>query len=365
MKKYSLLPIIMIALLFTACSSDVVTEQTSEGRIPICLNAIVDGAGATRGYTNTGLRNNTKVWVWADMINLSDSRVTEYFNGWELKATNTSGARLVLGDDSENKFFPATNVLNMYSMTGNFSGYAINSRNSLPVSPAFIYHTVNDNQTTEAGYYNSDLLFSQVLNQEPVLATDGVNLKFYHMLSRVRVVLIPGNGNTTNDNYNNDVLRTATVTLLNVETRVKFTPSKSLTMDELAEQSVRASMIEVAPKNPDDAADYEPRRDITINTGVVAYDEHNQVTDACFGDAIIVPQTVSAGEFIKVTLTDPGTELTYDTYFRFDSDFTFESGKQYRFLLTLDRIGNSFELKATIDDWNNLAGSSMWVEPAN
>ena len=354
MKKYILFPVAALALLFTACSSDETKELAVEGMVPININAVVEGADATRGYVNTNLPHNTKVYVWADMINLSDNVRTEYFKGWELKATSTNGARLMRETTSEAKFFPATNVLDMWAMSGNFSGYAINSHNSLPVSPAYIYHTVRDDQTTSAAYYSSDLLYAQVRNQEPVDATEGLTMKFYHMLSRVRVVLIPGNGDTTNDDYSNDVLRNATVTLLDLETRAKFTPVKMVSMDDFAGttgQPTRAAMITTAPKNVDDAIDYEPRRDILISTGVAAFDANSNVTNESFGDAIIIPQTVSAGNFIKVTLADPGTGLTHDTYFRFANDFTFEGGKQYQFLLTLDRIGETYSITPTISAW--------------
>ena len=368
MKKYILFPMAAVALFFSACTSDDSKDQTVEGQIPININAVVEGGDATRGYVNTNLPHNTKVYVWADMINISDNVRTEYFKGWELKATTTNGARLMRENTSDAKFFPATNVLDMWAMVGNFSGYSINSHNSLPVSPAFIYHTVRDDQTTAAAYYASDLLYSQVRNQEPVDATEGLTMKFYHMLSRVRVVLIPGHGDTTNDDYSNETLRNATVTLLDLETRAKFTPAKMVSMDDFAGttgQPTRASMITTAPKNVDDAPDYEPRRDIIISTGVAAFDTNNKVTNESFGDAIIVPQTVSAGNFIKVTLDDPGTGLTHDTYFRFANDFTFEGGKQYQFILTLDRIGETYSITPTISAWTEEANRAIDLKQPN
>lgn len=355
MKKYIILPIAAAAVAcLTACSADDVAGQRTEGLTPIRLTASVAGEGTTRGYTAANLRNNTRVYVWADMINLSDSRRTDYFKGWELKATSTPG-ELTSATAGDVKFFPATNVLDMYAMSGTFSGYTINSQNSLPVSPAFIYHTVSTDQTTESAYYGSDLLYAQVRNQEPVSAATGVELKFYHMLSKVRVVLIPGNGNTVDNPYTIDQLRTATVTLLGVQTRAKFTPARNVSTDDFAEQATRAAMVATAPKTADDATDYDPLADVTIGTGVAA--SAAAADDASFADAVIVPQTVSAGQFIKVTLTDPGTGLTHNTYYRFADDFTFESGKKYQFLLTLDRIGETYSLTPAVADWTDEAAS--------
>lgn len=353
MKKYVFLLLAATALAFTACSSDDVAEQAQQGAVPICLNASVDGNSQTRGFTSTSLYNNTKVYVWADMINLSDNIRTEYFKGWRLKATTSNGERLVLDQGSETKYFPATNALDMYAMVGNFSGFVINNQNSLPVSPGFIYHTVNTDQSTEADYYESDMLYGQVRDQEAVLAAVGVDLKLYHMMSRVRVVLIPGNGNSTNDAYGNTLMYTATVKLLDVETRAKFTPARQISMDNFALQATRAAMVELAPKGVDDDENYVSKHDISIATGVASYDSGNHITDNSYGDAIIPPQTIPAGKFIQVTLTDTGTDLTHDTFFRFDSDFTFESGKQYQFQLTLDRIGETYSIQPTITAWTS------------
>lgn len=344
MKKQLLYSIAMTALLLTACSSDDMTQQATQQPVPIRLTACIDGSATTRGYSSTNLRNNTKVYVWADMINLSDSRRTTYFRGWELKATATAGE---LKSD-EVKFFPATNVLDLFAMSGSFSGYSINSHNELPATDG-LYHTVSTAQTSEGAYYSSDLLYAQVRNQEPVSQETGVELKFYHMLSKVRVVLIPGTGNTTDNKYDKDVLRTATVQLLNVLTRSRFTPRRDITDEDFAEQATRAAMLAEAPRTADDAEGYNPQTDITIGTGVA--DSKAAVDDASYADAIIVPQTVAAGQFIKVTLTDPGTGLEHSTYYRFANDFTFESGKQYEFCLTLDRIGESYEITPTISNW--------------
>ena len=349
MKNYIALSMAVAALALTACTADEVKQQNAQqGQIPIRLTASLND-NMTRAFTLDRIPKDTKVYVWADMINLSDSHRSEYFKGWELLA----GVRPGELESDDVKFFPATNVLDLYAMVGTFSGYSINTKNPLPT--AGIYHTVRDNQVSEGAYYASDLLYAQVRNQEPVAEATGVELKFYHMLSKVRVVLIPGTGSTANDAYDNDLLKTATVTLLDLETRARFTPAKEVAQLDFQQQATRAAMVAAAPKNANDAEDYQPRRDMVIATGVPAYDAEGKVVDSSYGDAVIVPQTVSAGEFIKVTLTDPGTGLTEDTYFCFDDDFTFESGKQYQFRLTLDRIGRTYSVTPTISDWTSEA----------
>jgi len=352
MKKYILLPI--AALCLAACSTDDTAEQPVVGQTPICIKAVLDDGNTTRAYTSSAFRNNKIVYVWADMIDISTNAKTEYFNAWELRATNTAGQ---LQANSAVKFYPATNLLDMYAMAGTFSGYSLNAYNGLPTGG--IYHTVSDNQTGEAAYYNSDLLYAQLKSQQPVEDETGVTMRFYHLLSKVRVVLIPGTGNTSINAYNNQVLRNATVKLLNVHTRVKFSPSKNVSMEDFAtDPSVRAGMITLAPKNDNDAVDYNPQRDVTLATGVAAFDTNNDVTDDSYGDAIIVPQTFTVtpeneGKFIQVTLTDPVTNQTHDTYFRFANNFTFESGKQYQFILTLDRIGDTYSVTPTISSWTS------------
>ena len=351
MKKQLFIYMTMAALALAACSQDD-TAPTAERQIPIRLNSSVEN-GMTRAYSATNLPNNRKVYVWSDMINLSDSRRINYFNCWSLTAKGDGTL-----ESTDVKFFPATNTLDLYAMTGTFSGYVFDSENLLPTTQG-IYHTVSANQKTEGAYYASDLLYAQVRGQVPV--EDAVTLPMYHMLSKVRVLLFPGNGDTTNDRYTVEQLRTATVKLLGVETRVKLTPSADgFTNAQFAEQANRATMVEVAPKTADDDEEYVSKHDIEMQTVAAVPNEEGEILSSSYGEAIIVPQVIPAGKFIEVSFADAGTGLTRQTYFRFDDDFTFESGKQYQFQLTVHRVGQTYTIRpqiVTADDWKDEAAN--------
>lgn len=341
MRIHPFLYALTAALALSACSQDEVQPDV-QGPKAIRLVSSLDQAPATRAFNALNLPNKTQVYVWADMINLSDHQRTDYFNTWKLSA---DGAGALSSDDT--KFFPATNLLDMYAMSGSFSGYALNEYNGLPTGG--IYHTVRPDQRAESSFYASDLLYAQVRNQEPIAAP--VELHFYHMLSKVRVVLIPGTGNTTDDKYDAALLRNATVTLLGLETRARFTPDKYVTNEDFAKQATRAAMVEPAPKTSEDDEESIYKTDIVLQTVADVPNASGEILTTSYGEAIIVPQEVPADKFIKVTLTDPGTGLTHDTFYRFASKFTFESGKQYQFQLTLDRIGDTYAIAPEIKDW--------------
>ena len=327
-----------VLLALAACSQD---DAPAAGQLPIRLSSQVQesSVATTRGFNRINVPNGNNVYVWADMINLSDAKRSVYFNTWTLKANGEGGLQ---SDDV--KFFPATNVLDLFAMAGSFSGYSLNDKNALPIGG--INHTIRTDQRAEGAYYASDLLYTAVLGQEPI--ADKVELPLYHMLSKVQVVLIPGTGNTTDDNYDTDVLKTATVKLLGVETRARFTPNKSA---DVTDQQARAAMVVAVPKAENETE--ETKHDISVETVAAVPSEQGTLPATSFGDAIIVPQTIKAGKFISVTLADPGTGLTHETFFRFDDDFTFESGKLYRFWLTVDRIGDTYSLTPTIANWSS------------
>ena len=346
MRIHPFLYALTAALALSACSQDEAQQQLTPK--PIRLVSTLDQTPATRAFTALNIPNNTRVYVWADMINLSDSRRINYFNTWALTAKG-DGTLESASTPVEVKFFPATNKLDLYAMSGSFSGFVFDTANELPTTRG-LYHTVRSDQTAESSYYASDLLYSQVRGQVPV--ETAVQLPFYHMLSKVRVVLIPGTGDTTADKYGTVQLRNATVTLLNLETRAKLTPKKeAYTNAQFALQDNRATMIEVAPKTDEDDTDAVFKRDITMQTISATPNDEGNIATTSYGEAIIVPQEVPADKFIKVTLTDPGTGLTHDTFYRFASKFTFESGKQYQFQLTLDRIGDTYAIAPEIKDW--------------
>ena len=178
-------------------------------------------------------------------------------------------------------------------------------------------HTVNSDQITLAGYAPSDLLYARRPNvartASPVLLT------FYHLLSKIQVAIMPGEGLTAAD--------IAGITIGGTRLQAQFTLTKATNPDAVAITAAgTASPITIG-------ADVSP----------------NLTTDIQFNDAIIVPQTIAANTaFITVRLSD-NTNLVY----RLPENTTFESGKKYGYLITTNSTANLTELIliTTIEDW--------------
>ena len=301
----------------------------------------------TRSNDATNLLNGDTCYVWTDMVNPSTTpaTVTEYFNAWALKANGVGGLSTLAAGNA--KLFPATNMLNFYALVGNFGKKTVeeeqvpritDGEDALPDENG-VRHTVLDDQTTAEAYYKSDLMYAVKLEQEPV--SDAVILPFKHLLSRIQVVLVAGNRMETTG------LTGATVELLNLTRQVNITPTRG-------EQTATLS----TPQSADAG-------NILMSTSVVsAASDATAQNSTVYADAIVVPQTIATGsQFIRVNYLDR------DTYYRIPSGegaqpLVLESGKQYRFRLVCDRIGETYELNTvTVEDWG-AAGDALpiWLD---
>ena len=353
MNKYLIMITVVALAAFSACSSDdshkqKLSHNTIE-QLPIQLGSSL--GEETRSNTATNLLNGDTVYVWADMINGATQEVTEYFKAWALRANGVGGlSTLVQGNT---KLFPATNVLNFYSLVGNFGKETEGDRIDQPMIDAEntelpttgIRHTVLDDQTSPENYYKSDLLYAVVKNQEPV--SQSVVLPFKHLLARVQVVLVAGNGITDLE------LQNATVKLLNLKRQVTFSADKD---GDFTSQSDLAGMLGF----PAGAA----QGDILMATNTVSdASEATAASSTVYADAIVVPQTIAKGaDFIKVSY------LGRDTYYRIpnksgDNPLVIESGKQYRFRLVADRVGGGHLFdEVTVETWGANTSVPLWLD---
>jgi len=193
--------------------------------------------------------------------------------------------------------------------------YALHTNATLPaVYPtSLLTHTVNGDQRTLAGYAPSDLLYTKRVNvartASPILLT------FYHLLSKIQVAIMPGEGLTVAD--------IAGISIGGTRLQAQFTLAKAGAPDAVAITPAGA----VAP--------------ITMGADVST----NLTTNIAYNDAIIVPQTIASGTvFITVRLSDE-TNLNY----RLPAVTTFESGRKYGYLITANSSG--LILTSTIEDW--------------
>ena len=351
MNRYLIIITVLATAVLCACSDEESQKQDDRQtakQLPILLGSSV-GDG-TRSNNATNLISGDTVYVWADMINGATQAVGDYFNAWALRA-NGVGVLTTIYPNNE-MLFPATNKLNFYALVGNFGKgdglrakepYVARDTTEFPATG--IRHTVLCDQSTSTAYYKSDLLYAVVKNQEPV--SQAVVLPFKHLLSRIQVVLVAGNGMTTTD------LSSATVKLLNMKYQVIFSPDKTLSF---ASQSDLESMLGT-PLNPQVS-------DILMATHTVSTTTDASVTNGtAYADAIVVPQTIAKGTaFIQVDYKDR------TTYYRIpngtnDEPLVIQSGKQYRFRLIADRIGETFEFTPVeVEEWGANTNKGLWLD---
>ena len=327
MRTRILLTIAATATILAGCSNEETNEviDSWDGEIRLSSELAVQ----TRTYTptqGTQIKQGQEVYVWADEA--ASPTATSYFSAWKL----TAGSNGSLTNSSVSQYYPTTgNKLNFYAMHGNFGTSPFSGQNTDFPSSSGITHTVVADQsgTDMTNYAKSDLLYAITKNVQK--SSSAVSLTFYHMLSKVEIALLAGDGNPT--------LTDAVVTILNTKLKATFTPSKTATMDN---QSERAGLVTV-PTNDNDAAA------ITVATKIAT----NNFTDAEYGEAIVVPQEVSAGsDFIKVALASGGPTFTH----KISNKLTLASGKVYKYNITVKSTGLS--VSSSITDWDATTDTS-------
>lgn len=306
MKYINYLYMAASVLAVVACNNEQMPKK-SEGGLPI--NIVTNAEDFSRATQSTVIAAGEKVYVFAD-----NSDGSEYFKAWEL---NSDGAGNLTS--TETKTYPTSGTLDFYGIHGNFASGEMASDLAFPTSA--ITHTVETDQTKTGNYCVSDLLYS--VNKGVASSTNPLSISFYHLLSKVEVALIPGDGFTTND------LKGATVKILNTVNTVNFTPSKDV---DIKVQANRAGMLNV---------------DGTATEGItmpVVIKESKEVTE--YGEAMVVPQSVSEKILIEITLSN-GNKYNVTTA----PSFALESGKKYIYDLTIASHGLTVE--SSVTDWTS------------
>lgn len=201
--------------------------------------------------------------------------------------------------------------------------YAMHTNASLaePFPATAIVHTVAEDQTSAAAYYDSDLLYA--VNASAAADASGVGMTFYHLLSKVRVALVAGTPDTD--------FAGAKLEIVGCDRSVDFAPSKSV---DMVRREQRATMVAPAGNAGDVRIGCESSADFTV-------------ANVRYNDAVVVPQTVAAGTaFIRLTFADR-TVLEWKP----TSALELESGKRYTYEVTASRTG--LKVSAAVSGWED------------
>lgn len=303
------------ALIFAACSNDENEMDNWNGEIRLTSGIEVQ----TRATHNLDelLKEGESVRIWVDDAKDPQATVSKE-NLYENNVLTVGNSGALSGGTI--MYFPQSgNKVNIYALHTN----ATLNGDAFPGS-ALTHQVEQDQRSTVIesgkGYQGSDLVFAKSAGVERT--SNVVSLTFAHLLSKIEVVLVAGDGLQANE--------IKTVEILNTKLNAKFTPSKT------TDFSVTADGIIAADQNP-----------ITIDNGTTDASDAAGAdeTKKVLNEAIIVPQTLALGtEFIRITTTGGGV-LTY----ALPAEKEFAKKTKYRYTVTANLTG--LTVTSTISAW--------------
>lgn len=307
------------ALILAGCAND--ENGIDNGPVKLRLTSGVE-VQQTRTFTatqGTSITAGEVVSVWVDDAGTIPDPTPKYKAN---QLTATDGNRFSGGTEM---FFPETgNKVNIYAVHGKFTA-PFTGGEAFP--DAAVEFSVEANQSTAGGkaYTNSDLLYAY--EKEVARSSNPVQLTFYHMLSKLELAIVKGEGAP-------ELATTGAVKLGGVTLKGNFTPSIDA---DMSDQAQRAAMLTAASASGDMTLGQTTCEDFTNDK--VNYNE-----------AILVPQEM-IGKVLTFKLADGGTlKYTIPEFESTSGAAVFESGKRYQYHITLKLTG--LEVTSKIEDWD-------------
>lgn len=307
MKKYLFFAAAALAL--ASCSNDGNMPDNANDPVEIRLTSGLQVQTRATHNLDTQLKSGEKVYVWVDD---AGSGVTspELYAKNELTA---DGSGTLSGGTA--MYFPSTgNAVNIYAIHGNLSEYTTFWAQSQT-------HTVATDQTSgdnKTGYATSDLVYCK--NGNVARTSQAVNLQFSHLLSKMEVVLVQGDG----------APNISKVEILNTKLQATFTPDKT-----------NGCSVTAAGSIADDT-----KNAITIDNGTT--ESGNTDSSPTLNEAIIVPQTIAKDTQLFRITTDNGGTLYYKVP---NGGVTFDGSKKYRYTITAKLTG--LTVSCSISEWTS------------
>lgn len=282
----------MSGLFVISCSSHDDNEGNDNAPVAIALSSKVDVITRS-SLQNTQIANGQKVGFFVTKTSLpTDVRYTNV----ELTADGSGNF------SSSPMYYPIS--------TENVDFYAYHPYQASVSLAAPVTFSVQANQSTDASYLNSDLLYTTKTNVAK--STSAVPLTFKHKLTQLNFTIKQGIGMDLSSMTSVEVLGLLPTTKLN-----------------LADGSITAA--------EGVATDIKVHGVRGTTTG------EDQVSGM---SAIVVPQTAALNvRLFKVTVNG----VSY--YYKPSVDITYEAGKKYNYILTIDHAG--ITVTSDIEDWGD------------
>ena len=404
MKKMNYILPIAALLLLAACSSDDGLEGDTSAvsfSSPVELT-LSTGVSTTRALTalqSTQIEAGEKVYVWVDEhtkptgndnYNSETEDITDFIRGWVLTADGAGNWRNSSTSptaDYQKQYYPASGYpVDIYAVHGNLNKeitFGANWQNINPADPnqstlsngmmwtalnTGLIHTVKPNQTGTAvgseaytdGYSVSDLLYARAYDRKP--QRNAQPLTFTHLLSKIQVYIIPGEGMTGDRIYAATVPADAPTS--DWRTKVELINVRMKTAVELKKRN--GNERKESGDNTGEPSNYYTLTSQENSEGtVLARMQYNAEGESlpegapstlngkkafAFADAIIVPQHVnsthaeggSAVDFIRITLPSGGI-------FYVQTSREFQTGLNYTYYVTLSTSG--LTVVTQVQDW--------------
>ena len=303
--------LLISCLLLVACSDNNGNESVNDSNTPLQFSATIGEmqTRATTNHQNTIISAGESVWLWVDYY----SDKTKYIGAWQHASDGLGNLNSVT---STTRYYPPGNsAVNIYGIHGHFSSYLGEGY----TRPDTLYHSVFNDQSVDANYLKSDLLWTNDLHQN---AVDDIKLVFSHMLSKIEVCFKPV-GSLTDDS-----IMGAKAWLVAMQQQAKINPTTGV------------------------GSTWGNAADMPIPMKTLAYNA-TTFSGADYAEIIVPPQKITPRVMMKVQFTNGST-----FYYRPDSTFTLEPGKVYTFNML---VKHNIKTPGSVDPWNYEDKSTEFV----
>lgn len=305
--------VIALAGGFTACSSELDGTDNTVASEQLTLTSVVDKAttaGPRRVANNSNLQSTQLVsGLQAGVFLMQDDAIMANGNNVQLTADGNGGFTY-----ASRMTWPSNGTVSVYAYAPYNAAWTPSADNAFSVAA---------DQSEDAGYLASDLVYGVPTATNPVTrTTDGnVAMSFSHKLAKLNIDIVSGD-----DAIN---LKGATVNVLNTLP----TTSLNLTTGALGTATGTATTIKAA---------------IFSSTAT-----------AFKSSVILVPQTVNAGtQLVQIRTADK----TYTA--KLPADVTFESGKEYTYTVNVGMTDLTLG-GGTVNPWTSTTGMESDAEESD